>query len=699
MFLLLCLLALHTGPVWSADSENSGDSIELDDMDLDSTRPMEFVQVTATRREESIFDVSEGVTVVDSERITEMAPQVITEMLRNEPGAFFQQTTPGQGIPIVRGLKGSQVLHLVDGMRLNNAFFRDAPNQYIGLVDPFNVDRVELVRGSSPTLYGADAMGGVVQFLTPEPRFDGSDWQSSGRFYGSYSSADDSIVGRVQAAAGFDGRSISAGATWRDHGNRRVGGGETIRPSGYEVKGGDFKWIENTDHGEITLSAQLLEQPSTPRVDELVPGYGLQTPSSEQYEFIPNRRSFIHARYRNDTQLSWLSSIAIDLARQVVIDDRITQDYGSPLVTDEDNKSTLDGLTAQFYTELPLASGWSGITWGAEYYTDTVDSSRMVTDLSSNTTRTARGRFPDNSTMDSAAVYASIGWRGESFRMHGGLRYSSFDIFLPGSGEVPSADLSPTDLTGDLHMEWGLSERVNFVANVGRGFRPPNIFDLGTLGPRPGNRFNIPNPNLEPESVWSYDLGFKTRGATWQAEFFLFYMDYEDKIGSRLTGEVTDSGRDVVQSDNINSAELYGLESGIRGYPDENFEVYAVLNYVRGDETSIEGATVPADRVPPLNGKLGMVWQMRDELQVESWIGFTADQDRLSPRDVRDPRINPTGTPGWGTFNILASYQPSEALHLGLRLENLGDNNYREHGSGIDAPGRNIGVWLNYLFN
>ena len=85
-----------------------------------------------------------------------------------EVGVYLQQTTPGQGAAIIRGLKGSQVLHLIDGMRLNNAFFRNAPNQYLGLVDAYNTERTEVVRGAAPSLYGADAMGGVLQVLSPE---------------------------------------------------------------------------------------------------------------------------------------------------------------------------------------------------------------------------------------------------------------------------------------------------------------------------------------------------------------------------------------------------------------------------------------------------------------------------------------------------------------------------------------------------
>lgn len=86
----------------------------------------------------------------------------------------MQQTTPGQGVVILRGLKGSEVLHVVDGFRLNNAIFRNAPNQYVALVDSQSLARIEAVRGPMSALYGSDAMGGVLQMLTWEPRFDGS---------------------------------------------------------------------------------------------------------------------------------------------------------------------------------------------------------------------------------------------------------------------------------------------------------------------------------------------------------------------------------------------------------------------------------------------------------------------------------------------------------------------------------------------
>jgi len=683
-------------------SIHAGEATEDADMDpyFGPARTLETVQVTARRTEQSIFDASEGVSVIASDEINRRAPELLAEMLRGIPGAFFQQTTPGQGIPIIRGLKGSQVLHLVDGMRLNNAFFRNAPNQYLGLVDAYATERAEVVRGSVPSLYGADAMGGVLQILSNEPGFEGQSWNAGGRIYGSYNSVDSSVIARVEAASGKEGTAISGGVTYQNHDDRTVGGGQTIGPSGYRARAADFKWRQDlTENSELMFSAQYLQQPSTPRVDELVPGYGQDQASSEQYEFMPNQRDFLHARYRLKSDARWFRQFEAHLARQVITDDRLTRDYGAPEVTREFNESRLDGLTLQFNSPWNKGPAPGGeLIWGLEIYTDEISSSRILGDAAAVEGQPVRGRFPDQSTMDSAAIYASNMWQWERFTFDAGLRYSWFEILLPATEDAEAARLKPSDLTGDIHVVYEFRPGMRLVSNVGRGFRPPNIFDLGTLGSRPGNRFNVPNQDLKPESVWSYDLGIKINTSHWQAEAYAWYSDYRDKIVSSFSGEITPEGRLVVRSDNLADARLYGFESGLRYLADSGIELYTVVNYTHGDERGADGITVPGDRIPPLNGRLGLVYQSGDRLRIEPYLDFASRQDRLSPRDEEDPRINPLGTSGWGTINLNVSWQAAPWAELGLRLENLGDKNYREHGSGIDAPGRNMGFWFNLLF-
>ena len=97
---------------------------------------LEEIQVTATRISRAANEVAIAVSLLDDEDITALAPENLAEAMRGSVGAMYQQTTPGQGTPKLRGLKGSQVLHLVGSMRLNNSFFRSAPNQYLAARQP-----------------------------------------------------------------------------------------------------------------------------------------------------------------------------------------------------------------------------------------------------------------------------------------------------------------------------------------------------------------------------------------------------------------------------------------------------------------------------------------------------------------------------------------------------------------------------------
>lgn len=665
--------------------------------DLYETDTLEHVQVTATRMQKRDIDIAAAVTAIDAETVLQFAPDVIAEMLRGQPGTFFQQTTPGQGVPIIRGLKGSQVLHMVDGMRLNNALFRSSPNQYLGLVDSFAVSRMEIVRGAQGALYGADAMGGVVNILTPEPDYAGADWQQDSRLYGSYDSVDDGWVFNARTQGGQQGWGFTGGASYQDHGSRQSGSGETLVPSYFTSEAADLKFVMGAgERSSLMLAAQVMEQPETPRYDAMTPGYGELEPASEQSFFKPNRRSFLHARYRYDGPGEWFDQVEAHLARQVITDDHLSQDYGSAEIVTEHNRSTLDGLTLQVNSN--LHSGPS-LVWGAEYYSDAIDSTRFIQPEGSNVKTGVPGRFPDGSSMDSAALYLSGEWiRTDQFSLDAGLRYSWFDVRLPADENHAVVRLAPSHLTGDMHLVYTLNPGLKLVGNLGRGFRPPNIFDLSALGPRDGNRFNIASTDLGPETVWSYDLGIKVETGSIELEVFAFYLDYIDKITSVYTGDVTGDGRLVIRSENLNQVDIYGLEAGLNWAVTTDLRLFAIANYTYGEEQDDMGSGFPADRIPPLNGQLGLEYYLSENWRFEPYLLFAGEQDRLSPRDEGDPRINPLGTPAWGTLNLLLDWQATATLQLGLRLENLTDKAYREHASGLDAAGRNAGLWLNYRF-
>ncbi len=230
------------------------------------------------------------------------------------------------------------------------------------------------------------------------------------------------------------------------------------------------------------------------------------------------------------------------------------------------------------------------------------------------------------------------------------------------------------------------TEDVRLVANLGRGFRAPNIFDLGTFGDRPGNRYNVPNADLEPEAVTTFDAGLKWSSSRFEGELIGYRSWYRDKITSVLTGEVTPSGRLVVQNLNASSLDLYGAEFAASVGVTDELELHGMLTWTVGNET-FEGDEYPADRIPPLNGNVGVRWTALPELAVEAYATFAALQDRYSPRDEVDPRLKPGGTPGWTTWNVRLEWEATERVSAGLQFANIADRRYREHGSGIDTPG------------
>ena len=647
---------------------------------------LEEVEVTA-RRIGGAREVTEAVTSVSGEELERQSLQVVTDALRNQPGVFVQQTTPGQGTAIVRGLKGSEVLHLVDGMRLNNALFRNAPNQYLALVDPFLADRVDVVRGPLSTLYGSDAMGGVVQVVSQRPFLGGGDWRRQARAVLRYDSRTLGRTAHASAAAGQEALGFGGALTVQDHEDVRAADRTVQSPSAYRSQAASaFVSWRPTETQRSELSFQYLDQPSTPRFDELVAGFGQSAPASRVFRFEPNERTFVHAEHHIQGVSRWMDDIAIHAGWQRITDGRRTQDLDATEIREEDNRSDLFGLTLG----ARMAPGRvHEFEYGVDIYFDEVSSSRTSVDTVTGMRSAIRSRFPDGSTLESADMYVHDDVTlSEAWLLTAGLRVSRTRVDLAQTTDNAATTIRNTQLTGSLGLRYEWSERISVTANAGRGFRAPNIFDLGTLGARPGNRFNIANPDLQPEVVWTVDTGVSYRGDRWRFEGVAWLSDYFDQITSVSTGEVDAAGRDIVQSRNATEVVLYGLElaSELLLGP---WTLAANINTVYGRTTLTDGQFEPADRVPPINARLSLRYDAAD-WWVDSQWRLSADQDRLSARDISDPRIDPNGTPGFGVLDLRGGWQISARWRVSAEWSNLLDKRYREHGSGINGPGRAV---------
>jgi hemoglobin/transferrin/lactoferrin receptor protein len=654
---------------------------------------LESVQVTATRRAERGFDVSPSVTTLADAQLRGNAPRTVADHFRGEPGTFVQQTTPGQGIAIVRGLKGSEVLHMVDGFRINNAIFRNAPNQYIALVDPWNLERIEVVRGPMAALYGGDAMGGVVHFLTRSPTFDGAALQARAKFAAQAASADSSSATQLEGEIGNRNWSAHGGATWQDAGRLRVGGGDRLPFTEFRSFSAHGKLrIASSRAGTFLLQAQFTEQPETARYDALVPGFGQSRPDSAELLFKPQRREFAQLRWRHEPGSAAADSVDIQMGSQRITDVRVSRDSGSSNRDIERNASLLVGGSALFVKRVHRDHE---ISYGAELYHDTVSASRERVNVDSANGMAVAARFPDGSSMEWIGLHASDRWDvHERLTATLGARTTRYRVDVAPTATAAGAHFEPNDISGNVGLLFRATPTLHFVGNVGRGFRPPNIFDLGTFGPR-GNRFNLPNADLDPESVMTFDVGAKLETRAFRADLSVFRSHYHDKITQVLTGGTDASGRLVVQSRNATGLRIEGVEADARWYVTSELRVRASATWTRGEE-EFGGEIYPADRIPPLFGLVSLRYTPRASWIFEGSLHWATRQDELSPRDFVDPRINPAGTAGWASANLRVGFEPSARVRLALGVQNLADRRYREHGSGFDAAGRSVfatGEW------
>lgn len=642
--------------------------------------PIEEISVLATRRTVKAGDVSAAIGVADRADIADR--KLVTDALQHIAGVTLQQTTPGQGAAIVRGLKGSAILHLVDGVRLSNAMFRTAPTPWFALVPTSSVERIEVIRGTPASLYGSEAVGGVIQSVSRLPAFDTDTLQLGGDIAIGLDSAELQQSIRTTLDAGTRALAASLSAEYLGTGDRRVGGGERIGPSGYRSRA-----LRAVLHGNPAptrswyVDVHLLEQPATPRIDELVPGFGQTEPASSEFAFAPNRRTFIHAQHEHLTRggIDW----RVDAAWQRIDDDRVTRDFEATARRHEENRSDLYGLTIN-------ASGRQDrLAWiaGMDLYHDEVRSSRIERDVVTGTTTVIAPRFPDGSTIGQAGLFLRSEWRaGERHRLSAGLRYTDVRIDLP-----DGTSIDPGRLSGDLGWIFDVNGQWQVAANLGNGFRAPNIADLGTLGNRPGNRFNVPNADLDAETVTHADLGLRYHSTSWHGELVAYRLEYDDRIVSLDTGDTTPEGRAVVRSVNAAASSVYGVEAALHGSFSERLSVEVALNYTRGVQR-VGQIEEPADRVPPLWARVLMEFEASPALTLAAWLVAADDQDRLSARDSRDVRIDPAGTPGWAMAGVGIDWTPSTGWQVAAGIDNILDKRYRVHGSGIDAAGRSVSL-------
>jgi outer membrane receptor protein involved in Fe transport len=208
--------------------------------------------------------------------------------------------------------------------------------------------------------------------------------------------------------------------------------------------------------------------------------------------------------------------------------------------------------------------------------------------------------------------------------------------------------------------------------------------DLGSLG-IVDFRYELPAFDLKPEYSQNYEIGIKISKATIFQELTLFQTELENLITRIKTANVIQN-YPVYEKRNVDKAYLRGAEWTARFNLSNSITTKANISYVYGQSVTLNE---PMRRIPPLHGGFNISYA-RKKLFLNSELLFAATQDRLSAGDKADNRMNPLGTPGWAIVNVQANYLFNSHLSISLQAQNLGNVDYRMHGSGINGVGRSL---------
>ena len=660
------------------------------------------VTVTATRAAKEPFKTPNAITVLNLKELERSNAEHGSNLLRDSVGVIAQETTVGQGSPMLRSLTGYQTLIQVDWVRLNNSTFRSGPNQYTATIAPEMLDRAEVLLGSSSMLYGSGAMGGVVSFFTKNVLIDPSQETLAihPRLLARYATATQEKLGRLEVSGNQGNFGFIVGGGVRDYGDITPGSGYDLHyknrkyeivddmPSGVKLYTYDEvsalakdnipdKWLIDTegplswrafnadvkfgyrlsDTSNINVAYQMWRQPQTPRYDKIAPQ------EFAEFFFEPQDRDLVYVNYIVNPAGGNIDTFRATASYHRQKEGRNEVKRGETARRHRSDTVSTIGLSTQAVSAILPKQRLVG---GAEFYFDTIQSWTVKTDGGKEEVDEQKGRFINGSQFWDASLYLqdeiqvhervelTLGGRATFYQTNADLsvRDPAFDEF----------NVFDSSLTGSAGVVVGLTEYLNVVGNFGTAFRAPSLNDT-TAVEVTNEGVTAPSPDLSPETSWTVEGGLKAKHAYFSGALTLFHSQISGLVARRpvqeaYAGETLPQlhqnlikeyeGIDVLVFDNVDEAQFQGVE--LAGFVSIRpaWSVYGNVALLRGEVLKLNGKAPDPEkpweartrREPPLNGVVGIQWE---PLNTQFWAMFfvraAAEQRRLNRSDIRDPRI------------------------------------------------------------
>jgi len=707
-----------------------------------STISLDQVVITSSRWNQSQRDVPAKITTITPKAVALQNPQTAADLLAASGDVYIQKSQQGGGSPMIRGFSTNRVLLTVDGVRMNTAIFRSGNVQNVISLDPFAIERTEVLFGPGSVIYGSDAIGGVMSFSTLTPTLSATNEPVvSGKALGRYSSANGEQTGHFDVNVGWKKWAFVSSFTTSNFGDLRMGKygpAEYLKPYTIERSDSIDRVVENQDplvqspsaysqinmmqkvrfkpnkHWDFTYAFHYSTTSDYGRYDRhLRTRNGLPRYAEWKYgpqEWLMNNLTVVHSADKGI-----YDELTVRLAQQHFEESRIDRNLNAATRSIRTERVEAYSATIDLYKNIGARQK---LYYGIDGVLNDVTSIGRDENVFTGSQAVGPSLFPQ-STWSSYAAYATYKFKlAEDLIMQAGARYNAFALnakfdttFYP--FPFTEANINNGALTGSVGAVYSPGETWSVRANISTGFRSPNVDDVGKVFDSEPGALVVPNPNLSAEYAYNAELGIaKVFGDYLKLDATFYYTILENALVRR---DYQLNGLDSIDYDgelsqvqaiqNASQATVYGVQAGFEAKLPSGFGLWGRFNYQAGEEELDNGTTSPLRHAAPWFTTAHLTYSVKrlkfdlygiynDEVSFSELAAGEQSKNEIYAIDENgDPY-----SPAWYTLNFKAMVQVSDDLAVSAGLENITDVRYRPYSSGLAGAGRNFIVSARLLF-
>jgi Outer membrane cobalamin receptor protein len=590
-----------------------------------ATHTLGEIIVTATKTEIYPGEVGSSTTVVTADEIEKSGKRTVVEVLRDIPGVAVAQNGALGGLASVylRGADAGQTLVMIDGVEVNDPMSTDRSFDFAHLTTD-NIERIEVVRGPQSTLYGSDAMAGVINIITKkgtgkptvDASFEGGSHNTFRENLSSRGSIDKFNYSLSVSRLDSDGISSAARGSENDpYQNTAV-----FSKLGYKI----------FDNSELTLVTHYTRARTA--IDN--GAYDDDPNDIAWWKDLTTKLAF------NQNITSWwnhcLSFSYNDMRRK----DLNGTDYRHPYDSFSDwyKGNTKKGEWQHNFSPVE----WNTFTAGFEYEEESGSSFYE--------SESAWGPF--SSKQDTKSVTN----RGYYFQDQ--LKLWKLLFITPGV-RIDDNEMFGTETTYKISIAYLIHQTgTRLKGNWGTAFKAPSLYQLYS---------NYGDPNLKPDKSKGYDFGFEQYFFKNMLSFDLMYFhnDYKNMI---------DWDSSTWKYKNIGKAMTKGFEAGMNFLPLKNLTIGANFTF-----TDTENKETGHDllRRPRRQAGLTLDWGFLPKANLHAGVTYVGKRKDVFYDSSTWMSENVTDK-GYTTARLAASYDVTKNFQIFGRIENLFDKHYQE---------------------